>query len=106
MDEVLVSDDEDAPYPWGRDKAMRQALEEAGWRYAYLIGLVEPDTAEERRWFAEDRERFKAMLAKRARPQVKYPLPQWWEVDAIEMVHALTGQPRETCQMWLAYDWP
>lgn len=87
---------------WDVDLALRDALEDAGWRYATLIGVTDP--AEEAVPAAvrqADRCRYAHLIRRDRRGR-----PIWDVAEAETFVHEVTGAPRAVCAAWMDHDWP
>lgn len=87
---------------WDDDPAWRDALEDAGWRYATLIGVTDPDEAAVPSAVREaDRARYPHLIRQDGDGR-----PIWDVAEAETFVHEITGAPREVCAAWMDHDWP
>jgi len=92
---------EDDPDPWDGDGTLRDALEDAGWRYAILIGITDPDEGFPLEVREDDARKY-AHFIKKSSSGVAV-----WDCDeAAEFVSEVTGASREVSAKWLDFDWP
>lgn len=88
------------PHPWVGDEPLRARLEDAGLRYAVLIGII--DSAENEcseSTLAEDRKKYGHLIQK----WKGWPL--WDSTDASTFVAEVSGTSREVSAAWLNFDW-
>lgn len=86
-------------FPWGEDEDLRRRLEIAGWRYAYLIGIVTPEKPEDVAVLATDRVHFASLV------RTKDGRPLWHCKEATTFVADQTGADRSIAAAWLNDDW-
>ncbi len=101
LDKFYADDEWDGTYPWDKDEVLHTKLERAGWRYAILIGITDPD--EETfplALRAEDRQKYGYLIHK-----TKDGVPVWHNKQATTFVAELSGASREISASWLDLDW-
>jgi hypothetical protein len=85
---------------WNADPQLRAKLESAGWRYAALIGIVEPgEIGCSPSTCARDRKKYGHLVHKWA------GWPLWDDEEAATFVAEITGASREMSAAWLEFDW-
>lgn len=84
--------------PWAGNEALRDKLEDAGWRYAALIGIVD---SEDESVLTADRAKYPHFMKR-----TDQGAAIWDERDAIQFVQEVTCQDANVCKRWLAFDWP
>ena len=85
--------------PWEDDDVLRDKLEEAGWRYAVLIGITDGEGSVSPEHEAADKSRYSHLI-------VEYDgAPCWDSSAATGFVCELTGVSREVAAAWLNLDW-
>ncbi len=86
--------------PWVQDKKLRARLEEAGWRYAVLIGVVDADQiCLPKSIQMEDLSKYRHLIHK----WEGWPL--WDDNEATTFVSEITGASRSISAAWLDLDW-
>lgn len=89
------------PKCWRDNPELLDALEDAGWRYATLIGIVDPEEEDVPASVrASDREKYGHMIRKADNGG-----PLWVCREATTFVCELTGAARETATAWLNNEW-
>lgn len=87
--------------PWDNNPEMRSELEDAGWRYAQLIGIVDVVPHDIPEHIAQmDKARYSHFIRRDSQGR-----PIWDDSEAIIFVQELTGYERRICALWLDYDW-
>lgn len=86
---------------WSDDPELRDALDDAGWRYATLIGIVDPDEVDiPSSVRASDRATYGHFIR-----VADNGSPLWICKDATTFVCDLTGADRKTATAWLNEEW-
>lgn len=91
---------EDQDLPWDHNPEMRIALEDAGWRYARMIGIVESDNDMDLRQLEHDLANYKKYL-----PNEQGLMRTWNVALANSFVHLITGVDLNICDQWLEQEW-
>ena len=91
-----------ATYAWDTDAALYDALELAGWRYAVLIGITNPDPDESFPQSMRDADAKKYAHFIRRTEDGGY---LWVEKEATTFVCDVTSVSREIAAAWLDYEW-
>jgi len=97
----LDNEEWDGEYPWDKDGALRHNLEDAGWRYAILIGITDPEREDfPERVRAADRKNYGHFVEKTTDGRAIWNCKQ-----ATAFVAELSGASMEISAAWLDYDW-
>jgi len=95
------SEAEDTTHPWDGDAPLRAALEDAGWRYAILIGITDPDEGFPLEVREGDARKYAHFIKKTSNG-----VAVWDCDDVARFVSEVTGASREVSGNWLDFDWP
>ena len=104
---VVQSETPDATYtscigdpPWDHDPTLHTKLEAAGWRYAAIIGIVDPEETEQSGTIDADRQTYAHLVHTAADGS-----PCWHCREATTFVCEQAGVSRQVAAAWLNLDW-